>query len=62
MRYLIKCKGNPFTKIRAKSNSNLLSELNWKLKNDPHVVGYEQTIENGIIYSYLFFEKTQIKR
>ena len=57
MIYLMKCKGNPFTKIKAKSNINDLSVLKRKLKNDPYVVGYEQTIENGKIYSYLFFEK-----
>ena len=58
MKYLVKCKGNPFTKIRAKSNSNDLSVLNGKLKNDPYVVGYEQLIEKGKVASYLFFKKT----
>lgn len=60
MIYILKCKGNPFTKIRAKSTSNDLNKLNSILIKNPHVVGYEQTIENGKITSYLFYGNPKI--
>lgn len=60
MRYILKCKGNPFTKIRVVSESNDLSKLNSILKENPHIVGYEQNIEKGKITSYLFYGNPKI--